>query len=184
MKSLSHVQLFATLWTVPHQTPPSMGFPRQEYWSRLPFPPPEDFSDLGIESIRGKHKHIAKGAFLSNTDQGVRHLNLQKGNNPRWAKWAPALQADSLLSEPPGKSREEMETQEKLQVNSSISPSSQWPIFFWPFVTSVLTLHPQVTDYSSPSIYPISTACKSLHSLFVFFHKHSNAIIIYNNLFY
>ena len=33
--------------------------------------------------IRGKHKHIAKGAFLSNTDQGVRHLNLQKGNNPR-----------------------------------------------------------------------------------------------------
>lgn len=34
-------------------------------------------------SVRGKHKHIAKGAFLSNTDQGVRHLNLQKGNNPR-----------------------------------------------------------------------------------------------------
>ena len=33
--------------------------------------------------IRGKHKHIAKGAFLSNTNQGIRHLNLQKGNNPR-----------------------------------------------------------------------------------------------------
>ena len=32
--------------------------------------------------MRGKHKHIAKGALLSNTDQGVRHLNLQKGNNP------------------------------------------------------------------------------------------------------
>ena len=33
MKSLSHVQLFATPWTVDHQAPPSMGFSRQEYWS-------------------------------------------------------------------------------------------------------------------------------------------------------
>ena len=37
-KSLSHVQLFATPWTVAHQAPPSMGFSRQEYWSGLPFP--------------------------------------------------------------------------------------------------------------------------------------------------
>ena len=28
------------LWTVAHQPPLSMGFPRQEYWSGLPFPPP------------------------------------------------------------------------------------------------------------------------------------------------
>ena len=38
VKSLSHVQLFATPWTAAHQAPPSMGFSRQEYWSRLPFP--------------------------------------------------------------------------------------------------------------------------------------------------
>ena len=38
MKSLSCVQLFATLWTVAYQTPPSMEFSRQEYWSGLPFP--------------------------------------------------------------------------------------------------------------------------------------------------
>ena len=42
VKSLSHVQLFATLWTVAHQDPPSMGFSRQEYWSGLPFPSPGD----------------------------------------------------------------------------------------------------------------------------------------------
>ena len=30
---LSHVQLFATVWTVACQAPPSMGFPRLEYWS-------------------------------------------------------------------------------------------------------------------------------------------------------
>ena len=37
VKSLSCVQLFATLWSVAHQAPPSMGFSRQEYWSGLPF---------------------------------------------------------------------------------------------------------------------------------------------------
>ena len=40
---LSHVQLFATPWTVAHQDPLPMGFPRQEYWSGLPFPPPGIF---------------------------------------------------------------------------------------------------------------------------------------------
>ena len=37
VKSLSRVQLFATLWTIAYQAPPSMGFSRQEYWSGLPF---------------------------------------------------------------------------------------------------------------------------------------------------
>ena len=36
-------------WTVAHQAPLSMGFPRQEYWSGLPFPPPGDLPDPGIE---------------------------------------------------------------------------------------------------------------------------------------
>ena len=35
---LSHVQLFATPWTVAFQAPPSMEFSRQEHWSELPFP--------------------------------------------------------------------------------------------------------------------------------------------------
>ena len=40
----------ATLWTVACQAPLSMGFPRQEYWSGLPFPSPGDLRNLGIES--------------------------------------------------------------------------------------------------------------------------------------
>ena len=36
VKSLSHVQLLATPWTVAYQAPPSMGFSRQEYWSGVP----------------------------------------------------------------------------------------------------------------------------------------------------
>ena len=67
VKSLSHVRLFATPWTVAHQAPPSMGFSRQEYWSGLPFPSLGDLPDPGIK--------------------------------PR----SPALQADTLTSEPPGK---------------------------------------------------------------------------------
>ena len=38
-----------TPWTIACQAPLSMGFPRQEYWSRLPFPSPRDLSDPGIE---------------------------------------------------------------------------------------------------------------------------------------
>ena len=42
---------FTTPWTIAHQTPPSMGFPRQEYWSGLPFPSPEDLLDPGMEPV-------------------------------------------------------------------------------------------------------------------------------------
>ena len=45
----SHVCVFAVLWTVTHQVPLSMGFSRQEHWSGLPFPPPGDPPNPGIE---------------------------------------------------------------------------------------------------------------------------------------
>ena len=49
---LSHVPLFATLWTVARQAPLSMGFSRQEYRSRLPFPSPGDLSNPGLLHCR------------------------------------------------------------------------------------------------------------------------------------
>ena len=49
VKLLSHVQLFVTPWTIAYQVPPSMGFSKQEYWSRLPFSSPGDLPDPGIE---------------------------------------------------------------------------------------------------------------------------------------
>ena len=63
---LSHIWLGATPWTIACQVPLSMEFSRQEIWSGLPFPSPEDLPNAGIEFT------------------------------------FPALQADSLLSEPPG----------------------------------------------------------------------------------
>ena len=49
LSCFSHVQLFATPWTVAHQALLSLGFSRQEYWSGFPFPSPGDLPDPGIE---------------------------------------------------------------------------------------------------------------------------------------
>ena len=49
VKSFSHIQLFATPWTVVCQAHPSVGFSRQEYWSGLPFHSPGDLPDPEIE---------------------------------------------------------------------------------------------------------------------------------------
>ena len=43
--------LFVTPWAVAHQAPLSMEFPRQEYWSSLPFPSPGDLPDPGFKSM-------------------------------------------------------------------------------------------------------------------------------------
>ena len=47
--ALCHVQLFAVPWTVACQTPLSKEFPRQQYWSGLPFLPSGDLPNSGIE---------------------------------------------------------------------------------------------------------------------------------------
>ena len=51
LSRFSHVRLFAALWTIAHQALLSMGFSRQEYWSRLPCPPPEDLPDPGVGHV-------------------------------------------------------------------------------------------------------------------------------------
>ena len=43
--------LFATLWTVAHQAPLSVGFSWQEYWSGSSFPPPGNLHNTGIEPV-------------------------------------------------------------------------------------------------------------------------------------
>ena len=48
-KSLQLCLLFATPGTVAPQAPLAMGFPKQEYWSGLPFPPPGDLPNPGME---------------------------------------------------------------------------------------------------------------------------------------
>ena len=63
--TLNRVQLFATLWTVACQAPLSMEFPRQEYWSGLPFPSPGDLPDPGIEPASLASLALAGGFFAT-----------------------------------------------------------------------------------------------------------------------
>ena len=51
---------FVTSWTIARRAPLSMGFPKQEPWSGLPFPPPEDLPDIGIELV---YPALAGGFF-------------------------------------------------------------------------------------------------------------------------
>ena len=62
---LNHVQLFLTLWTVAYQAPLSIEFSRQEYWSGLPFPLPEDLSDPGIKPASPMSPALAGGFFTT-----------------------------------------------------------------------------------------------------------------------
>ena len=70
VKSLSHVRLFATPWTVAYQAPPSMGFSRQDCWSGLPFPSPGDLPDPGIVAtfeLQQGPLHKLKATLYGNT---------------------------------------------------------------------------------------------------------------------
>ena len=63
----SHVWLFTITWTIACQAPLSTGFSRQGYWSGLPFPPPGDLLDPGIEPTSLMSPTLAGGFFTSST---------------------------------------------------------------------------------------------------------------------
>ena len=68
---LSRGQLFATPWTVARQAPLSTGFPRQEYWSGLPFSPPGD-----IEPVSPASPTLAGGFFTTEPLEIKYHCSL------------------------------------------------------------------------------------------------------------
>ena len=64
LRVLSHVQIFVTPQTVA-QAPLSLGFYKQEYWRGLPFPPPGDLPDPGIEPMSPTSTAFAGGFFTT-----------------------------------------------------------------------------------------------------------------------
>ena len=74
VKSLSHVRLFATPWTVAHQAPPSMGFSRQEYWSGLPFPSPNHLQEKQQKMVELEFHNLLGGEFR-NTIKSFRNTH-------------------------------------------------------------------------------------------------------------
>ena len=78
----SRVWLFVTPRTVGHQAPLSMGFSRQEYWSELPCPPPEDLPYPGIEPIRSP---VLPGRFFTLVPPGKpKHIHHHMWNRHWW----------------------------------------------------------------------------------------------------
>ena len=65
LSRFSHVQLFATPWTIARQAPLSIGFSRQEYWSEVPCPPPGDLPDPGIEPVSLTFPALAGWVFTT-----------------------------------------------------------------------------------------------------------------------
>ena len=64
LSHFSRVQLFVTTWTVARQAPLSMEFSRQEYWSGLPCPPPEDLLNLGIKPVSLTFPALQAGSLV------------------------------------------------------------------------------------------------------------------------
>ena len=69
---------FATPWTIARQAPLSMGFSRQEYWNRLPFLPPGDLSDTGIELASPASPALAGKPHTSVIKQNLEMMKLSE----------------------------------------------------------------------------------------------------------
>ena len=100
LSHFSHVPLSVTPWTVGHQASLSMGFSRQEYSSGLPFPPPGDLPDPGIEPMSPPFPALQAdslplinrgspqlSSYLLNTVKN--HMSLDKDNSPAESQLRP-----------------------------------------------------------------------------------------------
>ena len=77
LSHFSRVQLLAILWTLTHRDPLSMRFSRQEYWSGLPYPPPGDPPDPGIEHASLMSPALASSFFTTSTTWETPNMLLQ-----------------------------------------------------------------------------------------------------------
>ena len=107
---LSFLRLFATSWTVAHQVPLSMGFLRQEYWIRLPFPSPGDLPHPGIKAMSSVSPALVGGFFSTEPPGKPKELEHQLNLSLKGRKlfhvvftWTPTLlhgQIASVREEP------------------------------------------------------------------------------------
>ena len=89
----------ATPWTIACQTPLFITFPRQEYWSGLPFPPPGDLPDPGIKPISPA---LAGVFFTTSTTWEAPNYCLPVGflrnSAISWQKWVVHLHLEQSCS--------------------------------------------------------------------------------------
>ena len=134
LNHFSHLRLFVTLWPVACQVPLSMGFSRQEYWSRLPFPAPGDLpnprikprsptlhSDSLPDEPQGKPKNTGVGSLsLLQRIFLTQELNRDL-MHCRWILYQLSYQGSPIKEVPPGKPRNVIENQiQPLTQSSSV----------------------------------------------------------------
>ena len=79
--------------TVTHQAPLSMGFPKKEYWSGLPFPPPGDLPDTGVKLMSLVFPALPGGFFTTKPpgkpklEVGPSQAILDSEGGPGWPCW-------------------------------------------------------------------------------------------------
>ena len=78
---------FSTPWTIAHQAPLSMGFPRQEYWGGLPFP---STGDLPGPGIKPPSPELA-GAFFATEPHGMPVCSFILSTTIYWGSLLPVL---------------------------------------------------------------------------------------------
>ena len=142
-----------TPWKVAHQLPPSMGFSRQEYWSGLPFASPGNLPDRGIEpksptlqadftvskvkvalscQILCDPKHYTvHGIFQARILEWAafpfsRGVFPTQRLNPGIKHRSPALQADSIPADPPGKPKNTEVGSLSLLQRNFLTQESSW----------------------------------------------------------
>ena len=108
LSHFSHIQLFATIWTVARQAPLSMRFSREEYWSGLPCSPPGDLSNPRIEPMSLMSPALASGFFNTSATSEAQSASvacipnhspvLPSSSIIVWSKFVFSTKAESLAS--------------------------------------------------------------------------------------
>ena len=148
----SHVWLFATLWTVAHKAPLSVGFSRQEYWSGLPGPPPGDLLDPGFEPMCLKSPTLAHGFFTTSTT-----WEAQCASSTLYKYSTTCIILDVIYSK-------------NISIFSSVQFSSvaqSCPILCDPMNHSMpgLPVHHQLLEFTQTHVHPVGDAIQPSHPL-------------------
>ena len=144
-----------TSWTVARQAPLSMGLSRQEYWSGLPFPPPGDLPDPGMEPMSPASSALA-GGFLTTILPGkpsCRHDVLLFLNPP-------AISSNPLPSPPTPITHPVLLSDSGHRINAALLSN--------PHTNSICYNHPQkvfMVLFSGPEWFLASSSCMEALSI-------------------
>ena len=130
LSCFSHGWLFVTPWTAARQAPLSMGLPRQEYWSGLPFLPPVDLPDPGIQPVSLTSLALA-GVFFAASTTWEAYILCFISVSPFWRPCPLGPRFGKAGSAPAGERVAGVEGVRRPQMNSkwSTGPVAKTPCF-------------------------------------------------------